>query len=121
MTAIESAIKEAIMKGGYHPVAEVEVVGEEVFTFGERIDSNKCLLDPLFWQALGKARGWEEFICPDLRCQHQYSLPPDHEGEIRCPQCDRHGAKDPSEFFNLRLISHLHKGMDAESFFTTLV
>ncbi len=49
MNSIESAIKDAVEKGGYiHPGNQhIEFPCNEI-TF----------LDPAFWQALGKARGW---------------------------------------------------------------
>lgn len=63
----------------------------------------KFFLDPLFWQALGKALGWEK--CPKT-------------GKLNCKQCSKdvwlmewHGFidhiaknKDPDEFFKELLI-----------------
>lgn len=60
MTHIEVAIKEAVEKGGYKPLYSNKRHQDHWFGFEERMDL--CLptlfLDPAFWQALGKSRGW---------------------------------------------------------------
>jgi hypothetical protein len=51
MNAIEQAIKEAVEKGGY----EITFDHEHEYKHGSY---GRFLLDPSFWQALGKAKGW---------------------------------------------------------------
>lgn len=62
MKYLESAIKDAVEKGGYFPSYNFDS-----YSFGMEgsIGMNKreitgILLDPAFWSALGKARGWDE-------------------------------------------------------------
>lgn len=54
MTEIETTINEAI-EGGYNPGVE----GSGSYTAKYHSD---MLLDPKFWQAVGKVRGWEENV-----------------------------------------------------------
>ena len=54
MNYFNNAIKLAIEKGGYKGLIKFADYGEEL--------KNKAVLDPLFWQALGKALGWEEKV-----------------------------------------------------------
>lgn len=56
---MEKAIKKAI-EGGFE-------VGKSIYPFLEdgvlkRAFEDRCLLDPLFWQALGKAEGWTKVL-----------------------------------------------------------
>jgi hypothetical protein len=68
MTYIEQAIKEAVEKGGYHEgyhLAHFGDFGDVLFAADKGARSiavvvAEILLDPSFWQALGKARGWKE-------------------------------------------------------------
>jgi hypothetical protein len=55
---MNEAIKLAIEKGGYQ---EPSGYGIEIY-FGSNPDytTDTIVLDPLFWQALGKALGWSE-------------------------------------------------------------
>lgn len=48
LSSAQDAIRQAEEKGKYDPKSR----------FGR--DEKYILLDPLFWQALGKARGWDE-------------------------------------------------------------
>jgi hypothetical protein len=79
---------------------------------GERIKItqeliNKALLDPLFWQALGKAKGWSEkdFFLPDCEgCgMPQEQLNPWWRHVWHC------------------FIDHLAEGKSAEEFFDNLL
>lgn len=57
---MEKAIKLAIEKGGYiSPIKNADQKPVIPFTSAGR---NLCLLDPLFWQALGRACGWGDTI-----------------------------------------------------------
>jgi hypothetical protein len=97
MTHIEHAIKEAVMKGGYANAVANECLQEwrdkEVLTVN---DYGGILLDRIFWQALGKAKGWEA----DL--DREWSPKTKWRDMMHC------------------FIDHLAKGKDAESFFATL-
>jgi hypothetical protein len=104
MTHIEQAIRDAVMKGEYkrRHYRHSDYTEEQQ----QLVDwpMERILLDPAFWQALGKARGWKmERDCPDL-C-HQFT----------CPVDRRHW----SNYWHL-FIAHLADGKDAESFFASL-
>ncbi len=80
-------------------------------TLSERLWSSDILLDPLFWQALGKAEGWG-----------------DKKIKIHCTSSmkDVGSVGETFERFvweNMwhHLIDHLAKGGDAESFFNELL
>lgn len=118
MTAIEQAIKEAVEKGGWKPKwpryvplehFELRQVNPSSFTFGVPKDNGSwtlvnehkiiiemavVFLDPLFWQSLGKARGWKENGETGL---HQWII------------------------YWHRFVDHLAEGKEAESFFADLI
>jgi hypothetical protein len=51
MTHIEQAIKEAVAKGGYDDSRiDLGIQCEDAY--------DHYLLDPIFWRALGRAKGW---------------------------------------------------------------
>lgn len=60
---MNEAIKLAIEKGGYDH-KQMKFTAGSLFWFGEHKPEkdiqNEMALDPLFWQALGKALGWKE-------------------------------------------------------------
>ena len=70
---MKQAIEKAI-EGGYEPfktfkmeeARDVEFIGDDMSVYVPRFTNvahasiNRILLDPLFWQALGKAMGWED-------------------------------------------------------------
>lgn len=89
-------MKEAIQKaiGGGYPEGKYtfSVSGGHVKT-----DTNAIFLDPLFWQALGKAMGWKEWERESEDMRHQWRI-------------NWH-----------RFIDHLAEGKDAESFFNELL
>ncbi len=89
MTAIESAIKEAVTKGGFNFPIDSEMMTDN--------DRMLCLLEPAFWTALGKARGWKQFDYHRTTVRKGW-LPKWH-----------------------RFIDHLAAGNDAESFFKGLM
>lgn len=99
MTHVERAYREAMEKGGWRPngiTLSENNISWWIKANGERKD---CLLDPLFWQALGKARGWRTWKGSGL-------MPYIH---------DWLWHKNWH-----RLIDHLAEGKDAESFFAEL-
>lgn len=68
---MNEAIKLAIEKGGYEPQVEnklslylmsngeiADIENHEMYAVEDVIDTKAFLLDPQFWQALGKALGW---------------------------------------------------------------
>ena len=89
---IQQAIEKA-REGGWERPAPCEIEGIEVYHKGD------TLLDPLFWQSLGKAMGWK--WCPFRHYPHT----------VECVEwivqwhC---------------FIDHLAEGKTAESFFETL-
>jgi hypothetical protein len=104
MTHIEQAIKEAVDKGGFEArkldyllsYSALKGTGTEYIAM-----KNTVLLDPFFWQALGKARGWSELKMPNRSPIGQY--------------------EEGSWFSHWhRFIDHLAEGKDAESFFKDL-
>lgn len=113
MTAIESAIRDAVEKGGYgiqvRPyikplVADASVMEPETkkemwdFVKKEKLEE-RIFLDPSFWQALGRLRGWDEGEHED----ETYIYAP---VEMEMWRWKWH-----------RFIDHLAGGGDAESFF----
>jgi len=91
MTHTEQAIKEAAEKGGYDDSA-VHLVLDAMTQYDYDATVNLIVLDPLFWQALGKARGWQD---------------------------DYHTTGWRRNWHHF--IDHLAQGNDAESFFAQLV
>jgi hypothetical protein len=100
MTAIETAIRDAVEKGGWEndpkfTLKRISETGkayfkvEGFFPLHSR-SLSEVFLDPSFWQALGKAREW---IAP---------------------------PKGQAYFYQHRFIDHLADGKDAESFFDSL-
>lgn len=101
MTAIETAIRDAI-RGGWRPPFILRRVELEV-GFGELFYQMYAgvFLNPLFWQALGKARGWVS---------------------VKTVEIEYHFAGDWTEWeWNMhRFIDHLIAGKTAEDFFKSL-
>lgn len=105
MKYIEQAIKEAVEKGGYKNPMPMEGMGREMTGLERQALQNYCLLDPLFWQALGKARGWEGMSGTTL--------------SGRCRVFDEKFL--PEWAWNMhRFIDHLAAKKSAESFFQEL-
>lgn len=116
MTKIQEAIQLAIEKGGYKDhifqggsfkflVEDPKWIGyARIRIEGEKGASNfnsfaEIFLDPLFWQALGKALGWKEH-----------------------PKYDGTRQISPAyEWYMHRFIDHLIEGKDAESYFEALL
>lgn len=134
MTHIEQAIRDAVEKGGYKQhtgyandeIRRIEVEYGRVLIHvcpGPEHNDDACgprqmnylsniLLDPLFWQALGKARGWssDKNLIVTLE---SYDTGPTHL---------LHSSMEAGywRFYWLRFIEHLADGKDAESFFASL-
>lgn len=83
---MNEAIKLAIEKGGY-PAQWDELYGQAVFSDndgGYFANNYKMVLDPLFWQALGKALGWGEI---DFSIPHYYNR---QDPKPSCILCQAH-------------------------------
>jgi len=125
MTAIEQAIKEAVMEGNYCSEA-LKIFGlKGVLRARNNLHRAETLLDPLFWQALGKARGWEKKVvvrrgtvignfCTPCSAQHP-------RGECFEEMGFDMDYLNPWAYHWHRFIDHLAEGKDSESFFVTLV
>ncbi len=99
---MEKAIKKSI-EGGYK-MKDIILQNGELFAFGKpRTEDvyNKAVLDPLFWQALSKAEGWEEFV-------EGYDVEGDY-GKMQSWKNNWH-----------RFIDHLAEVKDINSFFEEL-
>jgi len=94
VSAIERAVKDAVENGGYSVIPWNLIKGApDTFHFNAIIF--EVFLDPLFWQALGKARGWAK-------------------------KQPRQIQKGEWKWQWHRFIDHLADGKDAESFFASL-
>jgi hypothetical protein len=107
MTAIETAISDALANGWDDTNTafgsdkpETSMASVNGWEYDEKV-----FLDPSFWQALGKARDWLDWIAED----HVYTTGQKGSGRFTCPICAWHC-----------FIDHIAKGKDAESFFATL-
>lgn len=89
---------------------------EEIVPITQSFAIEHILLDPLFWEALGKSLGWSNI---------KYTIPKFQRSAI--PEDNRigykHETRDISEwqFHWHRFIDHLAEGKDAESFFNELL
>jgi hypothetical protein len=82
------------------------------------IHVESTLLDPLFWQCLGKALGWGEKICPN--CGTRYV-----EGAVICGETqtcfpEKYYLKVGWLYHWHRFIDHLAEGKSVEVFFRDL-
>lgn len=96
---IQQTIEKAI-EGGWNDTSFAFLNPTEEDGYNYRVGkygySNEVFLDPLFWQSLGKAMGWNVCdICQD--CAGNQALMAHHD-----------------------FIDHLWEGKDAESFFNQL-
>ena len=117
---IQEAIQKAIEGGWrYRNSDNIEIFPSEIATvprclvafkdgYNEYVHVAVFLLDPLFWQSLGKAMGWEKQYEEDAQ---------DCTGE-GCSHETWGEEKWILEWH--RFIDHLAEGKDIESFFETL-
>jgi hypothetical protein len=102
-SAIETAIRDAVEKGGYDRLKMKVVWHDWIGDNGiENEPVNGILLDPSFWQALGKARGWRESA----------------NGMAAHKILGTYGTEWRLQWH--LFIDHLADGKDAESFFASL-
>lgn len=100
MKAIETTIRDAVQKGGYKATATT-------YDYPQHSTLLQCaiFLDPSFWQALGKARGWNH----QITFYNTFPL-----------RGDSKENNDPWRLYWHRFIDHLADGKDAELFFASL-
>lgn len=101
---MEKALEIAIMKGGYKNAPKKLNDEFDIWEY----DHNAILLDPQFFQALGKAEGWYGTKCYD--CAGHFDTPLFIENGDPCVRHVWH-----------RFIDHLIAGKDADSFFKELL
>lgn len=80
---MNEAIKLAIEKGGY----DGAIGTEPAWDWHMSDFQNRLVLDPLFWQALGKALGWDDtelvWVCNE-GCDQRWLLPDERHIDITC-------------------------------------
>ena len=119
---IQQAIEKAI-EGGYDvQFSEAAGLPTVYVKDGYQVDVAVILLDPLFWQSLGKAMGWEN--CE--RCEKPFEK---HQGYLCVIQL-KEGQVTTADVKTFRdqnwkvqwhrFIDHLADGGSAESFFENL-
>jgi len=107
----EEAIKKAIEGGFNFDERNSHIVEQkrELWSsyHGDGVCTTSMFLDPSFWQSIGEALGWKEFV-----------------GENDFPSCGFSGGRDSFQFGDAewkyqwhRFIDHLAEGKTAKSFF----
>lgn len=121
MTSLETCIREAVEKGWKNPDGWATTSsgvllqwdkrapgkdGEQGWLIFDREETwlyEQIFLDPLFWQSLGRARGWEErkfFPYDSIHSTGEYL--------------------SEAQWYSRCFWNHIWKGKDAESFFAAL-
>lgn len=121
MTATEQIIKDAIEGGWRGDESVAKGVFENGDFFGgnahwkyplhrmiKRVSVEVMLLDPAFWQAVGKTRGWidEDYPNGEMRCENLV-------GRCDTVYCDYGGFIDPNSKWH-NFIDHLADGLNIE-------
>lgn len=120
---MQRAINKAI-EGGYEVNLSKGYYYNQVFIVNEDDENYKyeLLLDPKFFQALGKAEGWGKCSNPD----HSFITAVGGEiGRLGCPVC----GHDPDKIIEPNMwkeemhyfIDHIIEGKDIDSFFNNLL
>lgn len=117
LTNAEDAIEEAVKRG--YPLKEWKICeGKHIQSAKESVVFlDVVFLDPAFWQALGKARGWEG------KCSDCYKGEPH-----KWCQSGSHLDLEPEKYHNNypwrvewhRFIDHLAEGKEINEFFKEL-
>lgn len=129
---MEQAIKKAIEGGWKEPrtalaygcdaMEQVWKVEDRdpLFTVEDIYLIPEVLLDPLFWQALGKAEGWSKRVCRGCGSTEK---PIEGDYHLICPKCNRGGENriDNWLYHWHSFIDHLAEGKDIDSFFKDLL
>ena len=84
---MENIIKKAI-EGGWRPNNILNEVGTLYSLERGHFDKKKIILDPLFWQSLGKACGRDKRVCKGCGSPEKQI---DGEYHLICPKCNRGG------------------------------
>jgi hypothetical protein len=109
---MEKAIKLAIEGGWNGDSSRIAINGAGV---GVHYNNNETVLDPLFWQCLGKAMG--EDILPDKARVTMYQ----YDGVSKDPIEVKVAPMTVWRAQMHHFIDHLAEGKDAESFFNDLL
>ncbi len=104
---MEKALIKAI-KGGFNPRYIEAVLKNKTAGCLMPSEKSRVLLDPLFWQALGKAEGWEKKTVKGQPC-----------GIKDCTGEHLKGTDWKEQWH--RFIDHLAEGKTADSFFENLL
>ena len=107
MTSFQRAIKLAV-EGGYEPSSNLKGLPFEII-MAKIVDIRPIFLDPLFWQALGKAMGWK--IGDDYDYLYNASE------SLKVGQ----GKMDDWLYHAHRFLDHVLASKPAESFFSELL
>lgn len=117
---METAIKKAI-EGGYKCGFGL---GDSYPESYKMCRDYSAVLDPAFWQALGKAEGWGRLHCTNCGEFARPIRKKDSDPEYWFDCCGRkrnleYGVSYVGQWH--RLIDHLAEGKDADSFFADLL
>ena len=112
MTSLQTAIEDAV-RGGYRDDFEPSILmsTENLIEVLTAKHTHRVLLDPAFWQCLGKQRGW---VCRHCEGTGQA------KNRDKCFKCGGEGWDDLWERNWHSLIDHLAQGGSVEEFFTNL-
>lgn len=105
---MENAIKKAI-EGGFNPT-----FGDEMM-YKKYEDVSRILLDPLFWQALGKQQGWNKSFI------NQYQEIEECEDENDCEETMSGVDISLRLHYWHNLIDHIADGKSIDDFFNQLI
>lgn len=122
-------MKEAIQKaieGGYKLPKDYVFVyhsGSHINSFLDEYRKD-FLLDPLFWQCLGKAMGWEKYVCDECGSTLQATTSISTYRRL-CSENSDHwdngGSEESYKYYWYSLIDHIADGGDIDTFFNNLI
>lgn len=113
--SMKEVITKAIQGGWNDRLYRVDTGNSEVWTH-----HSSLLLDPLFWQALGKAEGWPEDSCRYCGKKFSGSIMSCINQDCPNPQFASSGV-NACIFYWHHFIDHLASGGEAEQFFKSLL
>lgn len=118
---MNEAIKLAIENGEYPSDVTADYY---IFTEIGRSERRLVLLDPLFWQALGKALGWKDEEPAFIASGRQKTMGPSYEDPEVWTEFIDYKENNNLEVWLYhwhRFIDYLAEGKDADSFFKELI
>lgn len=123
---MKDAIKRAI-EGGYKSNIDWDFLAKPEIEWSmlqyDMVYGRDCrnimLLDPLFWQALGKAEGWDEWVCE--HCGTGFNGVRDICTQVTCPMHFWSVCVEGYKYHWHRFIDHLAEGNPIDSFFDSLL